>query len=88
MLVDASLLTSCAKKDCSIPVLAMSKPAIASTLAGSGAFSSNDGTGTLASFANPTALTVDASGNVYVDNGKLIRKITPGGCNYNNNQFE
>lgn len=52
-----------------------------STLAGSGAFGSADGTGTAASFSRPNAVSVDSAGNVYVaDTGNLlIRKITSGG---------
>jgi sugar lactone lactonase YvrE len=54
---------------------------IVTTLAGSGALGSVDGTRTEASFASPQGLAVDWSGNVYVadsDNHK-IRKITPAG---------
>ncbi len=57
---------------------------VVGTLAGNpGVNGSTDGTGTNALFNAPYALTVDASGNVYVaDNGDtnaLIRKITPAG---------
>jgi len=41
-----------------------------------------DGTGTAASFGYPTAITIDASGNLYVWDGSgssVIRKITPAG---------
>jgi sugar lactone lactonase YvrE len=50
-------------------------------LAGSGAEGSTDGTGTAASFSNPKALTVDATGTLYVadtDNSK-IRRVTSSG---------
>jgi gliding motility-associated-like protein len=54
---------------------------IVSTIAGSGAKGSKDGTTTGASFNNPAGVAVDAAGNIYVvdsDNNK-IRKISPGG---------
>ncbi len=54
---------------------------VVSTFAGSGGFGSNDGTGTAASFRNPTGVAVDAFDNVYVvdQRSHLIRKITPTG---------
>jgi serine/threonine-protein kinase len=54
---------------------------IVTTLAGSGAPGSVDGTGTEASFASPQGLAVDWSGNVYVADSEnyKIRKITPAG---------
>jgi|GEM_PF-6982641 len=46
-----------------------------------GVAGSADGTGTAASFKNPSAIAVDKSGNVYVSDGGnlLLRKITPRG---------
>lgn len=51
-----------------------------STFAGMhGVSASRDGTGTGARFSQPTAITIDGSGNLFVTDGVLIRKITPGG---------
>lgn len=54
---------------------------VVTTLAGSGAWGSANGTGTAASFGGPGGVVVDSCGNVYVaDTGnQLIRKISPGG---------
>ena len=51
------------------------------TLAGSGSAGFGDGTGSGASFKNPSALAVDKVGNVYVADtqNNRIRKITPAG---------
>ncbi len=54
---------------------------VVSTMAGTGAAGSANGTGTMARFNYPRGLSIDASGAVYVaDYGNhLIRKITPEG---------
>jgi hypothetical protein len=55
---------------------------VVTTFAGTaGSTGSTDATGTAARFSNPTALTVDASGNLYVSdqNYTKIRKITSAG---------
>jgi len=55
---------------------------LVTTVAGSGTPGAMNATGTNASFTNPTGLTVDAAGNIYVvDSGNhLIRKIAPNGA--------
>jgi hypothetical protein len=55
-----------------------------STFAGSGTSAEKDGTGTNASFAEPTYITIDAAGNLYVADqssalGEHLRMITPAG---------
>jgi hypothetical protein len=53
---------------------------VVSTLAGSPSnIGSSDGTGSAASFLNPTVITADASGNLYVVDDNKIRKITQAG---------
>jgi len=54
---------------------------VVTTLAGSGSQGSANGTGTAASFNNPSGVAVDGSGNVYVGDrsNHLIRKITSAG---------
>ena len=47
-----------------------------STLAGCGISGSKDGVGSQAMFSDPRAVAVDSSGNVYVADGRKIRKIT------------
>ena len=51
------------------------------TLAGNGQSGAQNGTGTMASFSDPSGIAVDAFGNLYVAdaNNNLIRKITSGG---------
>jgi mucin-19 len=51
---------------------------VVTTFAGSGAFGSTDGIGTVASFSGPTGIAVDAAGNVFVCEKEYhkIRKIT------------
>jgi len=53
-----------------------------STFAGSGisgSFTPLDGIGTAASFAKPTSMVLEASGNMYITEDFRIRKITPAG---------
>ena len=52
---------------------------LVTTLAGNGTSATQNGTGTNATFLQPTAITVDSVGNVYVLDGNVIRKITPAG---------
>lgn len=59
----------------------ISPTGLVKTLAGNGERGSANGQGSAASFNWPTAVALDASGNVYVADfvNNLIRKITPGG---------
>ncbi|HET9656715.1 MAG TPA: hypothetical protein VFP72_15285, partial [Kineosporiaceae bacterium] len=50
-------------------------PGVVSTLAGSGTYAVTDGTGTSASFANATSLSVAGAFAYVYDNGKYIRKV-------------
>ena len=52
---------------------------VVSTLAGSGWSGSNDGDGSAATFNEPSGITVDANGNLYVAEraNNLIRKVVP-----------
>jgi sugar lactone lactonase YvrE len=54
---------------------------IVSTLAGGSSFGSTDGTGTSATFKNPTGVTVDGTGTLYVADysNHRVRKVTAGG---------
>lgn len=54
---------------------------VVTTLAGSGKFGGEDGTGPSASFTSPTGVAVDGAGNVFVadKNNNSIRRITPDG---------
>jgi sugar lactone lactonase YvrE/Leucine-rich repeat (LRR) protein len=59
----------------------ISATGVVTTFAGSGISGFANGTGTAAQFANPTWLTIDGSGNLYVAdyNNHRIRMITSGG---------
>ena len=59
----------------------ISATGVVTTLAGSGTAGATDGTGTAASFDNPSGVAVDAAGNVYVADtyNNKIRKINASG---------
>jgi sugar lactone lactonase YvrE len=76
------LVTACGKKNKSDPTPVISAvTATVTTLAGSGAHGSANGTGISASFFAPNGVAVDAAGNVYVADAinNMVRKISPGG---------
>jgi len=54
---------------------------VVTTFAGSGTYSSTDGTGTVATFKGPSGVAIDSQGNIYVaePEDNKIRKITPVG---------
>lgn len=53
--------------------------AVVTTLAGSGKQGNTDGTASVATFEDPTAVAVDQQGNVFIGDSYLLRKITPDG---------
>ena len=55
---------------------------LVTTLAGSGAIGSGDGTGSVAGFNGPQGIAVDGAGNVYVADtqNNIIRMVTPDGA--------
>jgi len=53
---------------------------VVTTFAGTaGQFGSTDGTGSAARFNSPFGLAVDGTGNIYVSDARILRKITPAG---------
>src|SRR5438876_4463574 len=56
-------------------------PYIFTTIAGNAGYGSADGTGSAARFTDPSGLTVDSAGNIYVADtaNHAIRKVTPAG---------
>ena len=52
---------------------------VVSTIAGSGKQGRVDGTTSTATFESPTGIALDQSGNIYVIDGGVLRKITPAG---------
>ncbi len=59
----------------------ITKSGVVTTLAGNGSRGSDDGSGGLVTFNQPSGVAVDTAGNVYVADfgGNKIRKITPSG---------
>jgi streptogramin lyase len=62
-------------------VTKISNTGVVTMLAGGNQSGDQDGTGTAASFYHPTAVEVDAAGNIYVSDSRnnKLRKITPAG---------
>ena len=58
----------------------MTPDGMVTTFAGSGIAASVDGQGTAASFRSPTNICIGPSGNIYVADNNVIRKITPTGA--------
>jgi streptogramin lyase len=58
----------------------ISPSGVVTTIAGNGTRASVDGTGVNATFSSAFKLTLDGSGNLYVLDGQLIRKISPDGA--------
>jgi len=61
-------------------IIKVTTAGVASVFAGNGTATFADGTGTAAGFvAGPFGLAIDASGNLYTNDGARVRKITSGG---------
>ena len=80
LLVTVTFFSAC-QKDI-VYHLATQNPSTTDVLAGNGVQGAINGTGTGASFYQPTGVAVDASGNVYVADfrNNLIREISPAGA--------
>ena len=60
-------------------VRAINPEGVVSTLAGfAGSAGSRDGVGSTARFSAPSGLAIDANGNLYVTDDRVVRKIAPG----------
>jgi sugar lactone lactonase YvrE len=72
-----AVLSACVSN--SIPGIVPDGTAIVSTLAGSGIRRFSDGWGRAVGFTGPHGIAIDTAGNLYVTDGRRIRKITPKG---------